>query len=190
MIIIEGIRRSGKSFIINALQKHYPDLIYHKDLGIRMIKDTPIDVDDYVIGRDLAFAQFLPKIETSNIDCLILDRQYWSAYVYGQFYRNKYDKAFWRDHIEKVEQTYGINWTRKNLNVVLLSPEPEDYKRLASMGREKDHLEDSDINSYLQQQSLYLEILEFTRAQVHLLKPFQTEEYIIDFMRPLIPSLR
>ena len=190
MVTIEGVRRIGKSFAIDVLKKYYPNLIYHKDLGIRMIKGAGVDIDDYVIGRDLTLAQFLPKIETSNLESLIFDRQYWSSYVYGQYYRKKYNKTGWKNHILNVEQVYGIDWIEKNMHIVLLSPEADDYKRLAGMNRKKDDLEDSNIDSYIIQQELYIEILSLSRAQVHLLKPFQNEEYIISFMKRLIPDIR
>lgn len=62
MIILEGVRRSGKSFTTETITKRIPSVIQYKDLGMRLIDHALVDPDCYSIGRDLAYAQFLPKL--------------------------------------------------------------------------------------------------------------------------------
>jgi thymidylate kinase len=177
MYIIEGVRRSGKTHTLEIIDKFFIGYHFYKDLGMRLIKDSPIDTDDFSIGRDYALAQFILKIDSSSFEnLLIIDRQYFSSYVYGQFYRHKYDKQFWKDHILKVEKIYGdfIN----NIKVIFIELTEEDFKFMAEMGRQKDWLEDSDINSYKAQYELYLEALEISKARIFKMKAFQGEGYI------------
>ena len=185
MIIIEGIRRSGKTFTINTIQKHYTDWINYKDKGMRMIKDTEIDVDDYAIGRDMAYAQLFPTIPYIIFNRMLVDRQYWSSYVYGQFYRGKYDKEFWTDHITRVENLLFQENIQDHLHILLIRPEEDDFKRMSEMGRRKDWLEDEDIESYKRQWELYEELLEISAANVRFLKPFQDEEYIMETVKKI-----
>lgn len=183
MIIIEGVRRSGKSFTVEVIQKNYPDWVYYKDYGMRIIKDTEIDPDDYAIGRDMAYAQFFPKIPFIVFDRMFVDRQYWSSYVYGQFYRKRYSKEFWTEHIERVENTMFQEGVWEHIHILLIKPDGDDFKRIAEMGRQKDWLEDENIESYKQQWKLYEELLSFSSANVRFLRPFQDEEYIIDTVK-------
>ena len=62
LVILEGIRRSGKSFTIDVLKKRSPNLVHYKDAGMRIIDHEIVDPDQYAIGRDFAYAQFLPKL--------------------------------------------------------------------------------------------------------------------------------
>jgi len=177
MIVIEGIRRCGKSFTVDALQKHFPNLFFFKDLGMRLIKDTPISPDDYAIARDLSYAQFLPHYFWSEeADNLVFDRGYWSTYVYGQCWRDKYNKQFWTDHIKRVEDIYGqflqkVKFFSFELNDL-------DFERIEEMDRKKD-IWDSTSDNYRRQYELYREIAEISQAKKHFIKAFMPIDYII-----------
>jgi hypothetical protein len=188
IIIIEGCRRSGKSYTLEAIQEAYPHYIHYKDKGMRHIKDTDIDPDDYAIGRDMAYAQFFPNLPYIVLNKLILDRQYWSSYVYGQFYRKKYSKEFWRQHVIEVESRLFSedDKVRRHVNILLIKPNENDFERMARMERNKDWLEDSDINSYKKQWKLYEELIDISTAEIMLLKAFQGKEYIVETVREIM----
>jgi thymidylate kinase len=186
MIIIEGIRRSGKTYTLETVQRNFKDVIHYKDKGMRMIKDTEIDPDDYAIGRDMAYAQLFPTIPFIIFNRMIVDRQYWSSYVYGQFYRGRYDKEFWMEHIHRVENLLFQEGIDRHIHILLIKPDEDDFKRMAEMGRQKDWLEDDNIESYKQQWRLYEELLEISSANVRFLKPFQDEEYIVKTVHKIL----
>jgi hypothetical protein len=175
MIIIEGPRRCGKSFTKDVLLKKFGNLILFKDLGMRIIKDTPIDPDDFAIGRDLAYAQFVPQFSWApTFDRLVMDRGYWSSYVYGQCWRNRYNKNFWSEHLKRVEDFYGSYLEKVKILVFHLNE--DDFKRMESMDREKDVWEHT--NDYRQQYELYSECAEKSQAKIFLIDAFQSEDYI------------
>ena len=134
----------------------------------------------------MAYAQLFPKIPYKIFDRMVIDRQYWSSYVYGQFYRKKYSKEFWIEHITRVENLLLIqDIQRQHLHILLIRPDEDDFKRMADMGREKDCFEDNSIESYKQQWKLYEEILSFSSANVRFLKPFQNKEHILEIVNKI-----
>jgi thymidylate kinase len=178
MIILEGIRRSGKSFTLEVLEKAYGGVFtFFKDEGMRLIRGSTIDIDDYAIGRDCAYAQLCSK--TSFFERIVFDRQYISSYVYGQFYRNRYDKDFWVDHIKKVENIYGENKPK----IIFLDLKKEDFERISEMNRSKDDLESSDISGYLKQYELYKDALSISKSSIFVMDSFKSKEYIEEFFR-------
>lgn len=181
MIILEGIRRSGKTYTTEFVSQSFPFYIVYKDEGMRIIRDKPIDIDDYVIGRDLAYAQFAKTLPDKAVDRLFLDRQYFTSYVYGQFYRKKYDKEFWADHIRLVESHYGDYFIENFMSLVFIDMNEDDLKSVAKMSRKKDHLESSAFDDYKRQYELYQEALEITKVPVHRMKAFQSNDYLVKF---------
>lgn len=185
MIILEGIRRSGKTYTTIFVRDNFPFYIVYKDEGIRLIKDTPVDIDDYVVGRDLAYAQFVKTLPEKAINRLFLDRQYFTSYVYGQFYRNKYDKQFWANHIRRVEAQYGDEFIEKFMSVVFIEMDEQDLKRAANTARYKDALESNTLDDYKRQYELYQEIFEITKVPIYRMKAFQNAAYLTDFFTAL-----
>lgn len=177
MVVIEGIRRSGKSHTLEVLGANKPDLYYYKDKGVMYAMKKSIDVDDYVIGRDLTYAQLFYNLPVAAFKNLVFDRQYWTSYVYGQFYRDKYNKEFWVDHIHSVENMYGE--LLENICIVLITLSDDDFKRIAEMQRQKDHLESADIDGYKRQYELYQELLDISNAAVVKLPAFQSDDEIL-----------
>ena len=177
MVILEGIRSCGKTFTSDVISKVFPIRLY-KDLGIRMLKENNLktDVDDYSIGRDLAYAQFAKKIDKPTLDMLVFDRQYISSCVYGIHYRNRYDKEFWFNHLKMVESIYKKSNT--NVKILFIELESEDFKKIVEMKRKKDWLDTTDINDYIKQYLLYLDFLQYSSFPVIRMKAFQDEEYI------------
>ena len=193
MIIIEGPRRVGKTYTVNTILEAHPDFVYYKDKGMRDIRERvePVDPDDYAIGRDMAYAQFLPHLPYKILDRLVLDRQYWSSYVYGLFYRKKYSKEFWVQHIEEVEnKLFGDpveeDNLRKHINIILIHPSEEDFTRMADMGRQKDWLEDDEIDGYKTQWDLYMELVNISAANVIPLRAFQPKEEILEVVNKIL----
>jgi len=161
---------------MDVLQKSFANLIFHKDLGMRIIKGTSISPDDYAIGRDLALAQFIPHFYWEDtFNRLVVDRGYWSSYVYGQCWRDRYDKNFWTEHLKKVEGCYGA--FLKQLKIVLFRLTEEDFDRIENMNRQKDDWE--GINDYRKQYDLYKECIERSKARVYSLEAFKSEDYIV-----------
>jgi hypothetical protein len=178
MLILEGIRRSGKSFTLDVFEKYFSQPRCFKDFGIRAIKDLNICTDAYAIGRDLAYAQFLPTLPSSVVDNIIFDRQYISSCVYGLYYRNKYNKDFWIEHMKRIENLYSS--AGLNITTVFLKLKDSDFHKIASMNRKKDDLEDDNELSYREQYDLYEELLNFSSFPVFELEAFLSEENLID----------
>jgi thymidylate kinase len=187
MIILEGIRRSGKSYTVDVLKNHIPNLIHHKDLGMRIIAQTPVDPDSYAMGRDFALAQFLPKLywnfEFTNR--LLLDRAYWSTYVYGQCWRNNYGKTFFKNHIERVEETYGE--FLKEIKIVFITLTKNNFNRIKGMGREKDQWEMTHVD-YDKQYELYQELFQISKAKIFTLNGFNSDDYIVKTFNKVLNS--
>lgn len=181
MVIIEGIRRSGKTFVSEVIRKNFINVTVHKDEWMKHIYKN-VDIDDFVIGRDITYAQIIPKIK-NNI--FVFDRQYISSYVYGQFYRKKYNKSFWKEHINKVEEIYG-DYIR-NITIVFITLNEEDFKKVSAINRNKDKLETDNINDYIKQYELYFEAINnITKANIINLKYFSDEKTIINIFNDIL----
>ncbi len=181
MVILEGIRRCGKSYTTSFVETNFPFYVVYKDEGINIIKGSPVDIDDYVVGRDLAYAQLISEMPTKAIKRLFFDRQYLSSYVYGQFYRNKYDKSFWVNHIKQVEEIYGKEFISQYLSIVFIELEDTDFEKIANIQRNKDSLETNDIDAYKRQYELYQEALEITTVPTYRMKAFQDVSYLTNY---------
>lgn len=179
MIILESCRRAGKTYTCEKVEQYFSHIQIYKDFGIRIIKNinANIDIDDYAIGRDLAYAQFLPSLPNDLVSNLLIDRQYLSTCVYGICYRDKYDKKFWFEHIKRVEELYK-NMGMK-ISILFIELEQKDFHKIASMGRKKDWLEDDDEQGYHIQYELYEDFLAHTSFPIVRMKAFQDDEYII-----------
>jgi hypothetical protein len=188
MIIIEGIRRSGKTYAINVLKKNFPHLILYKDLGIRITLNSGVDPDDYAVGRDLAYAQGIPTfVDWDVFPRIVFDRQYWSSYVYGQAWRKKYDKTFWKAHVVTVEDIWGV--VLKNVHVVLLTCDEDALLRIENMDRTKDEWEIT--RDFRKQYELYQELPSITKIppeNIHRLPAFMKDDYIADFFKQILLS--
>jgi thymidylate kinase len=187
MIILEGVRQSGKTYAVNVLDKNFAHMLIYKDIGMRLIANSKVDPDDYAIGRDLAYAQSLPQMADDFLfqNNLIFDRGYWSSYVYGQAWRNKYDKDFWKEHISLVEKVWGDALNK--VHIVFITLTPEDFTRIENMNRDKDVWDAT--KDFRNQYALYGEILNMTKvskANIHLLPAFQKDEFIIDFFKQIL----
>jgi len=179
LVILEGIRRSGKSHTIDIIKKNNLNLLFYKDHGVMYAMNNNIDVDDYVISRDLTYAQLFTETKPDFLNKIIFDRQYLSSYVYGQYYRNKYDKSFWRDHIKKVEELYYKADLLDHIKIVFIKLNDNELTNIAKMNRAKDQLEDNNLDGYKRQYDLYQEALLITKADVHYIEGFKDREYII-----------
>lgn len=184
IIIIEGIRRSGKTFTIDVIRKYIPEYTLYKDEGIRIATERKWDIDNYATTRDLTYAIFLSKMPNLINSKLIFDRQYLSSYVYGQFYRSTYDKEYWTNHIKMIEEIYDEKL--QDITILFMSLTESDFKHMASLTRNKDHLETSEIDSYKRQYELYLEALEISNAKIVPIKAFQTEEYLVKVLKNIM----
>jgi thymidylate kinase len=184
LIIIEGIRRSGKTHTIETIKESMTDRylppIFYKDKGVPFAMNNGLSVDDYVIGRDLAYAQFLSFVKPAEFQLLVFDRQYLTTYVYGQFYRSNYSKDFYKQHIEHVESFYKEAGLIKKMYTMFIKLKEKDFERIAEMDRKKDVLEDSDIEGYKKQYELYQEAMDITRTNVVELPAFQDENKILE----------
>jgi hypothetical protein len=161
VIFLEGCRSCGKGYTTNALKKAYGFITIYKDIGI------PTIVDEFLLEN------------------LIFDRGYFSSYVYGLAWRNKYDKAFWATHIRNVEETYGDFLSK--LHVVFISMTEENFKTIESSNRSKDVWDDT--KDFRKQYDLYLEVLNLSRiptSNIHCLPGFMKDNEIIDFFRPIL----
>jgi len=178
LIVIEGIRRSGKTYLVDTIKNKNNDVIFYKDRGVMYAMKNNIDVDDYVIGRDLTYAQLFSNTKPDIFNNIVFDRQYLSSYVYGQYYRNKYNKVFWRDHIRKVENLYESAGILDQIKILFIELDESDFEKIANMNRNKDHLENNNIVEYKEQYYLYKEALSITKANVSYIKAFQDSEKI------------
>jgi len=160
------------------LKRRIPNLIHYKDLGMRIIASTSIDPDYYAIGRDLAYAQFLPKLQWDEefTKRLLFDRAYWSTYVYGQCWRDNLSKIFFDAHIEIVEETYGM--FLKNIKILFITLTEDDMKRIESMDRNKDQWDTH--TDYRKQYKLYLELFNISNTKIFTLDAFKDEDYIVN----------
>lgn len=183
MVILEGTRRSGKSYTTKFIEDNFAFYNVYKDQGIRILQDTAslVDVDDYVIGRDLAYAQLMKIMPDKMIKRIFFDRQYLSSYVYGQFYRDKYNKQFWTDHIHRVEEVYGENFLKNSMMIIFIELESWHFEKIAKLNRKKDVFECDNIDSYKRQYELYQEVLDITQAPVFKMKAFQDLAYLTKF---------
>lgn len=184
MIVIEGIRRSGKTHTIETVKENmanrYLSPIFYKDIGVPFAMNNGLSVDDYVIGRDLAYAQFLSLVKPAEFQLLVFDRQYLTTYVYGQFYRSNYSKEFYRQHIEHVESFYKEAGLINKMYTIFIELKEKDFERIAEMDRKKDILEDSDIEGYKKQYELYQEAIDLTGTNVVRLPAFQNKNRILE----------
>lgn len=178
MIVIEGIRRSGKTHTVDIIKSNNKNLIFYKDLGVMYAMKNGIDVDDYVIGRDLSYAQLFSNTQPDIFNNIFFDRQYLSSYVYGQYYRDKYDKVFWRDHIRRVEELYAKAGILNKIEILFIQLSDTDIDNIHKIKRNKDHLEDENTDGYKRQYELYQEALSITSAKLNFIKGFKEEEYI------------
>lgn len=185
MIILEGIRRSGKSFTTDLLKNKIPNLVHYKDIGMRLINHNVVDSDYYAIGRDFAYAQFLPKLrwDTYFTKRLLFDRAYWSTYVYGQCWRDNLSKTFLKDHIHKVEEVYGD--FLEQIKILFITLSEDDLKRIESMGRGKDQW-DKTRDDYRQQYDLYMELFDISKVRTFTLDAFQDEKHILDVFNKVL----
>jgi hypothetical protein len=186
VVILESVRQGGKTYTANVLDKNFPHMLIYKDIGMRLIVNSKVDPDDYAIGRDLAYAQALPQMADEFLleSNLVFDRGYWSSYVYGQAWRNKYDKEFWRSHIALVEKIWGEALNK--VHIVFLTLTQEDFGRIENMDRKKDAWDSTQ--DFRKQYSLYGEILNTTiikKQNIHFLPAFKNDEYIIDFFKKI-----
>lgn len=141
-----------------------------------------VNIDDIAIGRDLALAQFIAKLPSYVTDRYIFDRQYWSSYVYGQAWRDKYSKAFWEKHIQVVESY--LLYTNSKIKIVFLQLTENDFKRVESNNRKKDKWDLTTDFRY--QYDLYQEVIRLSKMEIHMMKAFQDDKYIIDFIRNVV----
>jgi len=190
LIILEGIRRSGKSHTIKILKKSISQLIFYKDLGMRIIVNKAIDSDVYAIGRDLAYAQFLPNLYRHGsykdfVERLFFDRAYWSSYVYGQAWRNNYSKTFWKNHIKLVEDIYGD--FLENIKIVFITLTKDDFQRIESIDRNKDQWEKTHTD-YKEQYDLYIELFGISKAKIYTLDGFKDDRYITSKIRHILEA--
>ncbi len=185
IIILEGIRRSGKSYTIEILKRNFKNLTYYKDSSMGFVDHNKVCPDSIAIGRDLAYAQFLKVINKSESDYLLFDRGYWSTYVYGQCWRNKFTKVDMEKHVKKVEEIYGdfLN----NIKVVFLEVDAVDIELIESMNREKDQW-DKSHNDYREQYSLYSELPLISKVKVFEMKAFQSSSYIVNKFKDILRS--
>ena len=177
MIILEGIRRSGKSYTIEVLKRHFLNLIYYKDLGMRLISGV-VDPDSYAIGRDLAYAQFLPNLQWNEdfIKRLLFDRSYWSTYVYGLSWRDNFSRTFFKEHIKRVEKIYGD--FLKDIKILFITLTEDDMKKIELMDRKKDRWENTH-SDYRIQYKLYNKLFDISNAKIFTLDAFKNEDYIV-----------
>ena len=150
-----------------------------------LISDANVDPDDFTIGRNFAYAQMMPELLSEyTLEHLVLDRQYWSSYVYGQAWRDKYDKQFWTEHIQDIEEQWGEYL--EDIKFILITPDEEDFKRAEELVRESDNW-DYRVD-YRNQHELYEEVFEISRANKFRMRPFQTKEYIIKVFKDILES--
>lgn len=183
-MIIEGTRSCGKSFTCDIIKENFPIVLY-KDLGIRYLNETKskVNVDDYSIGRDFAYAQVMSYVE--NKDKIVIDRQYLSTCVYGIHYRNKYDREFWLSHIKSIEDLYKSK--KVNVKFLFINLMEEDFDRIVSINRKKDWLDTNDIEDYKSQYFLYKDFLKYVTFPIIEMKAFQNKEYIKEkFLEALV----
>lgn len=190
MLIIEGVRRCGKSHTIKVLKKSISQLIFYKDLGMRMITNKAIDPDIYAIGRDLAYAQFLPNLcrygwYENFVERLFFDRAYWSSYVYGQAWRNNYSKTFWKTHIKLIEDTYGD--FLKKIKIIFITLTKDDFQRIEDMDRNEDQWEKTHTD-YRKQYDLYMELFNISKIKTHTLDGFKDDSYISSKIRSILEA--
>jgi thymidylate kinase len=154
---------------------------------MRFIAQGPIDPDCYAIGRDLAYAQFLPKLywDTDFINRLLFDRAYWSTYVYGLCWRNNYGRTFLKSHVEKVEETYGM--FLKEIKIVFITLTENDFNRIKGMDREKDIWESTRVD-YHKQYETYQELFKISKAKIFELEAFNSDDYIIKTFNKVLNS--
>ena len=179
MVILESTRRSGKSYTCEKVEQYFSNIRIYKDFGLRILNkiNTKIDIDDYCIGRDLAYAQFIPTLPFEVENNLLLDRQYISTCVYGLYYRSKYNKQFWVKHLQRVEELYKNIGTK--VIILFIELTNKDFQRISSMGRKKDWLEEDGEQGYRNQYELYEFFLKETSFHIIRMKAFQDDEYII-----------
>lgn len=186
MIILEGIRRSGKTFTMDVLKENFKNMQVYKDVSMRIINHQSINADAVAMGRDFAYAQFIPQILSKSLsDHIIFDRGYWSSYVYAQCWRDEFTKEQMTEHVQKVEEQYG-NFM-DNIKIVFIKVDAVDIERIEAMDRGKDRWEKTH-SDYREQYSLYTELPMISKANVYEMKAFQDEEYIVNKFKDILRS--
>ena len=116
IIIVEGIDRVGKTTLVNRIAERF---------NYKIFKDTPIHDHSYKNSDIMSekLNQLVLLIEGKFITDAILDRGYWTEYVYGQINRH-----YINNDILDFDRRLG-----KLDNVIQIYVQPEDIKWSSEM---------------------------------------------------------
>lgn len=119
LVIVEGLDNTGKTTVIQEL------VDYYKSLNLRVIhceKPVPDTPENMAKAQNSAYINLADEIVgyKGQYDIVIVDRCWYSEFVYGQIYRErKYTDVL--DNIYTVEQTLIINIGVLDICLILLN---------------------------------------------------------------------
>lgn len=123
IIIIEGLDNTGKTTLIQGLHEYYQS----HNLSVQRIhfsaptgKDTFEELARKQNTEYMDMATSLVDMASADlIDVVIIDRCWYSEYVYGQMYRERSAESVWKN-ISDVENILTIYFDEKDISLVLL----------------------------------------------------------------------
>lgn len=141
LYVIEGIRCSGKSFLINELIKSGKDIFRYKFDYMNQAREifSKTNFGSFSIGKDLQLLNLFSKeMFDKNI---VLDRGIISSLVYGKTFKRLSNQQF-EDIIDILEYNGLID----NVNFIYIDPDIEKLKEIIIHREKNDIKEFSSMN--------------------------------------------
>ena len=145
MIIVEGARNTGKTFLINEVcggfypikNFKFPFFEYYKDLEIT---DNNTASSYLTIGRDLTLIEAINQDIMSNT--FIMDRGFISSIVFAKLFRDEKEENL----INFINTLKDKITYKSKVDIIYIEADTESRtKQGFSVIREKDHLELKDL---------------------------------------------
>lgn len=198
-VVIEGIDRSGKSFLIEELKKVFPDFVFTREPGglkdttceaIRKILKDPNIIDMDNITEALLFSasrnQHNIKIKKLLKDnqIVISDRYVYSSLVYQGIYRQIGLKT-----VEDINKYSNI--IEPDLIIYLRLSDFEEYRRRGerNITEGNDRIEGENQEFFETVKTAYDEVLK-NKNNVKIINASLSKEEIIDLAKKYIKEIK
>ena len=154
LIIVEGMDNTGKTTLINRLEKTLVNST-ETPSKVKIIhltkppKDIPKDeIESYMnTYYDTITSQLLDNHIISLYDYIILDRGYLSEYVYGPLYRNRNELDITVNNL--IYEKKLINFYKDNVILILLNSTSNTFLKNNEDNESLSNINDKNINDKL-----------------------------------------